>query len=120
MISLRYFKPEEFSRCSPSCKMEDCDEQALLMLDELRAEVGKPLILNCAYRSKKYEKKKGRSGMSSHCKGLAFDIRCYDDRLRALIVRSAFKVGFTRIGIASTFVHVDCDKQKLNPCVWLY
>ena len=80
MIDLKFFKPEEFVRCNPSCRIEDCDERALQMLDELRELCGFPITLNCAYRSKSYEKSKKRSGLSSHCKGLAFDVRCYDDR----------------------------------------
>ena len=120
MISLRYFKPEEFARCVPSCKMEECDEQALLMLDELRDRLGMPIILNSAFRSKQYEKKKGRTGQSSHCKGLAFDVRCFDTKYRAELVRCAFEVGFTRIGIGKSFVHIDCDSQKSFPCIWLY
>lgn len=120
MFSLRYFKPIEFARCVPSCKMEECDEQALLMLDELRHRLGRPITLNCAYRSVNHEKKKGRSGLSSHCKGIAFDVRCYDSRYRAELVRCALEVGFTRIGISTSFVHLDCDKSKLNPSIWLY
>lgn len=117
---MNYFKDEEFCRCSPSCSMDDCDGEALAMLDRLREAVGFPLILNSAYRSPAYEKKRRRTGMSSHCKGKAFDIRCLDDKLRALIVFNAPRVGFTRVGIHRRYVHVDCDVDKLNPCIWLY
>lgn len=119
-MNLKYFSEEDFSRCQPACSVSDCDEVALIMLDTLRERCGFPLILNSAYRSSSYEKKKGRTGTSSHCKGLAFDIRCYDTKLRALLVRNAFEVGFTRIGIAKNYVHIDCDNKKLNPCIWLY
>lgn len=117
---LKYFRPEEFSRCTPACDIAECNEDALLMLDRLREYVGLPLILNSAYRSPSHEKKHGRTGQSSHCKGIAFDIRCFDDKLRALIVFNAPRVGFTRVGIHLKYVHVDCDTSKLNPCIWLY
>lgn len=90
------------------------------MLDDLRDRIGLPITLSSAYRTKQYEKKKGRTGTSSHCKGLAFDVRCYDTKYRALLVRYAFEVGFTRIGISKNFIHLDCDSSKLNPCIWLY
>lgn len=116
---IKWFKPEEFSRCTPPCKMEECDESALLMLDALRDLCGFPIKLNSAYRSKKYEKSKGRTGTSSHCKGLAFDVRCTDSRDRYVLVRNALKVGFTRVGISKTFIHVDCDYSK-HDSIWLY
>lgn len=119
-MNLKHFSDSEFLRCQPSCKVSDCNEDALCMLDTLRDLCGFPIILNSAYRSKEYEKKKGRSGLSSHCKGIAFDVRCYDDKLRASLVRNAFRVGFNRIGISHTFIHLDCDTDKLNPCIWIY
>lgn len=119
-MELNHFKEIEFIRCQPSCSSSDCDSFALRMLDELRDLCGFPIVINSAYRSPDYEKKKGRSGLSSHCKGCAFDLRCYDSRLRADLVRHAFTVGFKRIGIAKTFIHIDCDPDKLTPCIWLY
>lgn len=90
------------------------------MLDKLRDLVGFPIILNSAYRSPVYEKKKGRTGTSSHCKGIAFDIRCNDSFKRASLVFNASELGFTRIGISKNFIHIDCDSSKSNPCIWLY
>lgn len=119
-MNLKWFSESEFNRCQPSCSSSDCDERALSMLDELRDLCGFPITLNSAYRSVKYEKKKGRSGTSSHCKGCAFDVRCYDSKYRAMLVCNAFRVGFTRIGIGDSFIHLDCDSDKLNPCIWLY
>lgn len=119
-MKLKYFSDSEFQRCQPACSVSDCDETALVMLDTLRERCGFPLILNSAFRSPSYEKKKGRAGTSSHCKGLAFDIRCYDTKLRFVLVSNAISVGFTRIGIAKNFVHIDCDYKKSNPCIWLY
>ena len=73
-MNLKYFSESEFNRCTPACKMSDCKDFALRMLDAMRDYAGVPIILNSAYRSKEYEKKKGRTGSSSHCKGVAFDI----------------------------------------------
>lgn len=119
MRDLKYFEPEEFERCTPPCHMEECNDSALLMLDTLRDLCGFPIYLNSAYRTVSYEKKKGRTGTSSHCKGVAFDIRCVDTRDRYVLVRNALKVGFTRIGIGKTYIHVDCDYSK-HDSIWLY
>ena len=119
-MELNYFKPEEFENCLVPCKMEDCQESALLRLDRLRALCGFPIILNCAYRSPEYDKSQGRSGNSAHCRGLAFDIRYKNSEQLAYIIACAQKVGFLRIGIGKKFVHLDCDLEKPCPRIWLY
>lgn len=119
-MELQWFKPEEFEKCVPSCKMEQCDEVALQRLDRLRSLCGFPIKLNSAYRSPEFDKSKNRSGNSAHCRGLAFDVSCRNAEERAYIVVLAFKVGFLRIGIGTTFVHLDCDYTKPNPRIWLY
>jgi len=35
-------------------------------------------------------------------------------------VNALLKAGFTRIGIASSFVHVDCDPTKPAQVIWTY
>ena len=79
MKTSKYFKPEEFERCNPSCSIEDMDQDFLDLLDDLREKAGTPLVLNCAYRSKEHDKAKGRSGNSAHTEGLAVDIRPQSD-----------------------------------------
>lgn len=117
-IKLRYFKPEEFEKATPACSIDDMDEAFLLKLDDARSICFVPFVINSAFRSKDYEKSKNRSGTSSHCKGLAVDIRCNSsaDRLRILLALLA--VGFRRIGLYSTFIHIDMDTSK-RPSVWL-
>lgn len=119
-MELQYFKPDEFLHCVPPCKMEQCDEVALQRLDRLRSLCGFPITLNSAYRSPEYDVSKNRSGNSAHCKGLAFDISCRNSERRAYIVATAQKVGFPRIGIGKTFIHLDCDLTKPYPRIWLY
>ena len=58
MKTSKYFKPEEFERCNPSCSIEDMDQDFLNLLDDLREKAGIPLVLNCAYRSKEHDKPK--------------------------------------------------------------
>ena len=119
-MGLQWFKEDEFLKCVPSCKMEQCDEVALQRLDRLRSLCGFPIKLNCAYRSPESDMSKNRSGNSAHCKGLAFDIACRNSEQRAYIIATAQKVGFLRIGIANKFIHLDCDYTKPYPRIWLY
>ena len=60
--------------------------------------------------------KKERPGM--HTKGIAADIYVSNgvDRYKLLI--TAFNMGFTGIGVAKTFIHV--DTRTSQPVVWTY
>lgn len=118
LTDIQNFKPAEFLNCNPSCHITDCDYDALRKLDSARDILGEPIVLNCAYRSKEHEKKMGRSGSSSHCKGVAFDIRVPNHRYRMRLVTALIMVGFRRIGIYETFVHADTDADKPST-MWL-
>ena len=102
----KYFHDLEFKACTPSCNMSDMDEVFLNQLDELRSACGFPLVLNCAFRSVKWDIERGRSGCSYHTKGRAVDIRCHDSVKRAIIVENALHLGFS-VGVYPRFIHVD-------------
>lgn len=118
MVS-RYFSENEFKRAEPACSLSDMDEKLIECLDYARALCGFPFIINSAYRSKSYEVSVGRTGTSSHCKGLAVDLRCDSDFKRLDMVKNLLRAGFRRIGIGKTFIHADIDSNKPD-CIWLY
>ena len=89
-------------------------------LDKAREIAGIPFVLNSAYRSVKWEKDHKRTGSGSHTKGRAVDIRCNSDANRMKIVRACIEVGFTRIGIGKTYIHVDDDPTKTQNVMWHY
>ena len=120
MRDYNYFRDEEFRRAKPACSLSDMDEDFMVMLDVAREYAGIPFIINSAYRSKEYEKKKGRSGTSMHCEGRAVDIKCITSADRFRIVDSLFVAGFRRIGIGSTFIHVDNGYRDASSLIWLY
>lgn len=113
-----YFDEDEFRKAKPSCHLRDMSPSFMYKLDYARELAGFPFHVNSAFRDVEYEIKHGRSGTSSHCKGVAVDIRCntYEHRIR--LVKALICAGFTRIGIYSTFVHVDSDSSKPDAC-WL-
>ena len=106
----KYFKDKE----------KNMDVDFLAKLDEAREYAGVPFIINSAYRSPEHNAKVGGKPDSSHIKGLAVDISAKDSRTRFLILDALFAVGFTRIGIADSFIHVDSDIDKSQNVIWTY
>lgn len=94
-------------------------KEFLFVLDEAREIAGIPFIINSAYRSPEHPLSI-KNPSSSHIKGLAVDIKATDSKTRFKIVQSLLKVGFTRIGIADTFIHVDLDLDKTKNVIWTY
>lgn len=115
-----YFHPSEFGRCNPPCKKSDLHPDTIARLNKMREIAGIPLVLNCAYRSPEHDKAKGRSGTGAHTLGRAVDIRCNNDATRYKIIVAALAAGFTRIGVASTFVHVDDSPTHAQERFWPY
>lgn len=119
-IVAKYFSESEFKRCTPPCSLQDMSQALMLRLDNVRRMACIPLVINSAFRSIAYEKSRGRSGTSSHCKGLAVDIRCNSDANRWKIVKALIDNGFTRIGIGKTYIHADIDTNKTQGVIWHY
>ena len=94
-------------------------KEFLFVLDEAREIAGIPFIINSAYRSPEHPLSI-KNPSSSHIKGLAVDIKATDSKKRFKIVQALLKVGFTRIGIADTFIHVDLDLDKTQNVIWTY
>ena len=89
-------------------------------LDKAREFANIPFIINSAYRSPEQNARVGGKPNSSHLRGLAVDIRANDSSTRYIVLNALIKVGFNRIGIASSFIHVDDDKEKANNVIWTY
>ena len=116
----KYFSEGEFRACTPACTLADMDGAFMARLDTLRELSGIPLVLTSAYRSREYEKAHGRSGTSAHCQGRAVDIRCRTSNNRYKIVRAAFALGFRRVGIGPSFIHIDEATDHAQDVLWDY
>lgn len=103
----------------PPCECKDMDAAFLDKLLLAQKAYGKKFHITSAFRSLAHEKFKGRNGLSSHCKGLAVDISAVAHNERLFIVAALIIMGFRRIGISRTFIHVDDDTSKV-PSLWLY
>ena len=91
----------------------------LAKLDEAREFAGIPFIINSAYRSPSHPESI-KNPTSSHIKGLAVDIKAKDSITRFKVLDALIAVGFNRIGIAGTFIHVDLDLDKSHNVIWTY
>ena len=120
MITSKYFNEKEFVNCTPSCSLQNMQQSLMDKLDEARELAGIPFVINCAYRSVKWDKSKGRSGNSAHITGHAVDIRCNTDKNRFKIIEALIKVGFKRIGVAKTFIHADNSPTLSQQVTWMY
>lgn len=103
----------------PACQVSDMNPAFLDKLLLAQKAYGKKFRINSAYRSLSWEKSKGRNGRSSHCKGIAVDIGVSNHQQRLYIVAALLIMGFRRIGVAKSFIHVDDDESKV-PSMWLY
>ena len=116
----KYFSESDFEKAEPKCSMKDMNKLFLKKLDIARQVAQQPIVINSAYRSKEYELSKGRSGTSSHTKGIAVDIKAVDSRTRYKIINALLSVGLNRIGIGKGFIHTDMDKEKSSNVIWHY
>ena len=88
-------------------------------LDEARMLADTPFRITSGYRTTEHNAKVGGRVGSSHLKGCAVDIAVNNSAQRSAIIQGLVKAGFTRIGIAKTFIHADTDENKPS-AIWLY
>lgn len=102
------------------------DSDFLQKLDNARQIAGIPFKINSGYRTQEHHnsiyKKLGKEPTkSAHLIGKAADIHCTDSKSRFVIISALLDAGYTRIGIASTFIHCDsAEKGKSQQVIWTY
>lgn len=117
---MKYFNYEEFDSPDIQGSGQLMDSKILSMLDKAREIYGKPININSGYRTIRHNANVGGKPQSSHLKGLAVDIACNNSRDRHNLLKTLRHVGFNRIGIAKTFIHVDIDQDKSSDVLWVY
>lgn len=120
---MRYFNYHEFDSPDVIGSGEHMmDDDFLQMLDRARHLAGVPFRINSGYRTKFFNKKCGGRPNSAHLAGCAADIHCTDSRARCYILGALLEVGFNRVGISKTFIHVDnsYDASHDEDVIWLY
>ena len=118
----KYFKPETDPRLffCPCCGHSIVDIVLLNKLDKLRELFGKPIYVNSGFRCKEHNFNVGGSPNSEHMDGKGADIKCESSRDRFRLIDFAFEVGFRRIGIGRSFIHVGSCKKRAQDVIWMY
>lgn len=106
-----HFSPQELA-CRGTGRL--CvDEDALDRLEDLRAAVGRPIIVNSAYRSPEHNRAVGGAPSSQHLQARAYDCRM-DNHDPAEFIAAARLAGFRGIGTypRQGFIHVDTGPTR--------
>jgi uncharacterized protein YcbK (DUF882 family) len=117
---VKYFTHAEFDSPDSPDSGSNMDQSFLRMLDSAREAAGTPFRINSGFRTPKHNKKVGGSENSSHLRGFAADIHVTSNSTRYVILEALLNVGFNRIGVAGTFIHVDADPIKTKNVIWTY
>lgn len=125
------FTTEEFE-CKCGCgfgsKESDISRELIEKLNILRKHYGRALYVNSGARCRKYNDSKAVKGnmRSAHlphtqtgqCRGVDLRVRYGSERYD--ILKLAFALGWERIGIAKSFVHLDVAWDLPKEVTWLY
>ena len=94
------------------CPVDGVQEKAALFIDRVREILGRPVILNCAFRCKQHNAdQEGSAKNSAHIMGAAFDVRAKNGREKFEVVEAALQANGTRFGVYKKFVHIDVGDQ---------
>lgn len=112
----KYFKLSEFA-CKETGENK-IDHEFVAALDELRERCNFPFVITSGYRSPKHSVEAAKERPGRHSEGIAADIQVSYGVQRHKVVEHAIDLGFTGIGVAKTFVHV--DQREGQHVLWTY
>ena len=115
-----HFKDGELS-CK-HCGVNDCQQPIVDALEQFRALVGKPVIIDDAYRCPAHNLAVGGVSDSEHVQGIAADI-CVEGMSGAELEAAALKCPLiTAIGRSDdpAYIHVDTRPMSQGHARWAY
>ncbi len=104
----------------PHGTKDNISPNLILALERLERELGRELKYNSGYRCPECNAAAGGSKNSAHMRGFAADPLVNNSVSRFRILSAAVRLGFRRIGVGKTFIHLDVDTSLPQDVVWLY
>lgn len=94
-------------------------------LQELRSRYKRPMVITSGYRTPEENARKSTTGKTGpHTTGRAVDVKVTNAKDRYDLIALALDCGFTGIGVATSFIHLDDvpkgDPVIPRPAVWVY
>lgn len=116
------FTSKEFT-CKCGCGLDKVSPVFLWKLNQGRDECGFSWVVASGCRCEQHNKNEGGKSNSDHlprpaCEGV--DITANNAWVRFTIINAALKVGFRRIGIAKTFIHLGDRQSNPQEVLWVY
>lgn len=120
-MMMSYFSRDELM-CQ-HCGEYYFDSEFMALLNNIREEYGKPMIVNSGYRCQEHPLERAKTSTGAHSLGKAVDIRCSGaDALE--LIRIAMEFGIKRIGVnqkgSTRFIHLDNADELPSPAIWSY
>ena len=130
---LEFFREHEFA-CRCGCGDAPMDASFLKLVDQIRAEFGKPMTISSGYRCANHdvEARKAQPGTGAHCSGKACDVVIAGADALELLGIIVDKIEILGIGVNQRgawdqrFLHIDtveasAGSSVLNrPNLWSY
>jgi uncharacterized protein YcbK (DUF882 family) len=124
-----YFTTGEFA-CKCDCGFgsveSDISPKLIEKLNIIRTLYGKPMVVTSGARCEEYNASIGGKKKSAHlphfwtgqCRAVDIKVTSSYDRFKLLDL--ALKIGFKRIGLAKTFIHLDVAWDLDEPVIFNY
>lgn len=116
---MKHFKPSEFD-CKCGCGLNNFSLVLEALLELMREECNFPFNVVSGCRCETHNINEGGKPWSDHLTGEGVDIRVTNSLERFLFLSSAFRLGFKRIGISKTFIHLGINKSNPQKVLWPY
>lgn len=113
------FKLSEFT-CKCGCGKDDISLELVGEVQKIRELYGKPIRITSGLRCIDHNRNSGGRDNSAHLSGLAADIGWDNVTDRHRLLTIIIGMGWRRIGIAKSFVHIDIDNSKAQDVIWTY
>ena len=112
-----YFKPNEFT-CKCGCGLNNMDADFMDRLLVARKDANIHFIIRSGCRCEEHNIDEGGEETSDHLVGKGADIIVLSGRERYIVLFSLHRVGFTRFGIYSDFIHVGSREDNPQEVLW--